>query len=80
MARILYYIAMVANVVAVLVLAFILFTQVNRGEEFIVISLCALPPILSIIALYSLPDFAARKLEREVHKARLRKELKGLEG
>ena len=80
MARVLYYMAMIANVLAVLVLAFILFTEVNRGEEFIILLLCAIPPVFSIIALYSLPDFAARKLEREVHKARLRKELKDLEG
>jgi hypothetical protein len=80
MARVLYFMAMIANVLAVLVLTFVLFTEVNRGEEIIILALCALPPILSIIALYTLPDFAARKLEREVHKARLRKELKDLEG
>lgn len=79
MARVLYFIAMIANVFAILTLAFILFTEVNRGEEFIIFALCSLPPILSMVALYRLPDFATRQLERDVHKARLRKELKDLE-
>lgn len=48
-------------------------------EYFIVILLFAVP-LMSLVALFTLPDLEERRLARAVRKAELRKKLKELEG
>ncbi len=48
-------------------------------EYFIVILLFAVP-LMSLFALFNLPDLEERRLARAVRKAELRKKLKELEG
>lgn len=75
--KILYYAAMVANILAVIALLF-LFGQVHGGQEILIVVLAMLPPVLALAAMYTLPDFEARKLARRLKKAELRKALKDL--
>ena len=77
MCRVLYYVAIVANILAVIGLLF-LFGQVHGRQESLIIVLAMLPPVLALVTIYKLPDFEARKLARRLEKAELRKKLKDL--
>ncbi len=79
MDRVLRYAAYLANVILLLVVGFIL-SQAYSGPDFFLALLLAVPPAMSIAALYSGADLEERKMIRRVNKARLRKELEKLEG
>lgn len=77
MEKLIRYAAYLANLVLIAA-AFIIMLKSYGGRDALMASLLALPPILSLFALYSGPDLEERQLLREVTKARLRKELKDL--
>ena len=79
MSRFIYYAAMVVNVLAVLIVAFVIVAEANRTEEIMILALCFLPPVLAISAIFSAPDLEERKLERAVKKTQLKKELEKLQ-
>ena len=70
--------AIIANVLLICAVGFIMMNA--YGRDTIYALLLAVPPLLSIIALKRGPDAEQRKLESEVAKARLRRELAELEG
>lgn len=74
--RILRYAAVLANLI-MMICAAILFTE-TRGPEHLIALLLFIPPILSLLALYSGPDCEERRLQKQVRKATLRKQLKDL--
>ncbi|MEZ0225071.1 MAG: hypothetical protein ACAH83_11000 [Alphaproteobacteria bacterium] len=76
MERIIRYAAYLANLV--LIGAALILTLRSYGQSALFASLLTLPPILSLLALYNGPDVEERQLQRDVTKARLRKELKDL--
>ncbi|MEZ5813956.1 MAG: hypothetical protein R3E13_04440 [Alphaproteobacteria bacterium] len=80
MGRIIYYLAMVANFLALAAAVFLLLTQARSMEDSLVVFVVMLAPLLAVIAIYERPDWEERKLERRVRKARLRKELEELGG
>lgn len=77
MERIIRYAAYLANLVLI-VAALIIMLKSYGGRDALMASLLTLPPILSLLALYTGPDGEERQLYRDVTKARLRKELKDL--
>lgn len=80
MSRLIYYTALLTNSLAVLALIYFMLNEAHGGGDFFIIAIAMLPPLFSLMAVYERPDWEQRKLERQVHKARLRKELKELEG
>lgn len=70
--------ATAANVIMIVVAAFIFFNT-YRGMDKLLASLLFVPPVLSILALCKGPDKEERELAEAVRKARLRKELKDLQ-
>jgi hypothetical protein len=78
MERWLRYAAYLANIV--LIGSSMIMVLHNYGQDSLLASLLAVPPILSLFSLYFGPDAEERQLSRDVNKARLRKELKDLTG
>ena len=76
MERWLRYAAYLANVV--LLGAALILVLHNSGDTSLRASLLTVPAILSLFSLYFGPDAEERQLQRDVTKARLRKELKDL--
>lgn len=76
--RIFYYLAIVANIIALISVVFMM--QNAYGREVFTLFLLALPPVLSLLALLRGSDLEERRLMRDVRKARLRAELKQLGG
>jgi hypothetical protein len=79
MERIIRYAAYLANLVLV-ASALIIMLKSYGGRDGLFAGLLTVPPILSLFALYYGPDAEERQLQRDVTKARLRKELKDLGG
>ena len=77
MNKIIYYAAVLANLVFIC-LVFFLMTEA-RGHESYLAALLFLPPVLSLVALYCGPDVEERKLAKAVRKAELRLQLAKLE-
>ncbi len=78
--RILSGFAIFANILVVLAIVFFLIMEANRAQEILILIVCLFPPVLSLLVLFQIPDFEERKLARKVRKARLKRELKELEG
>jgi hypothetical protein len=76
MERWLRYAAYLSNIV--LIASAMIMVLHNYGNDSLLASLLAVPPILSLFSLYFGPDAEERQLQRDVTKARLRKELKDL--
>jgi hypothetical protein len=76
MERVIRYAAYLANLV--LIGSALILTLRSYGQSALLGSLLTLPPILSLLALYTGPDAEERQLLKDVTKARLRKELKDL--
>lgn len=70
------YAAILANI-AMIVFALFLFFK-GRGGDSAMAILLILPPLFSLIALNIGPDLEERRLQTQVRKASLRKELKDL--
>ncbi len=77
MDRIIRYTAYFTNILLVFGALFLV-TQAYTVTEILIALFLFVPPILSIIALYTGPDLEERKLLRQLHKTRLRIELKNL--
>lgn len=52
----------------------------NESFEYFIVILLFAVPLMSLVALFNLPDLEERRLARAVRKAELRKKLKELEG
>ncbi len=78
MCRVLRIAAYIANVIMLLVVGY--FVTESYGVERFICLLMALPPLLSIAALWQGPDLEERRLGRELNKARMKKELEELGG
>ena len=78
MDRLIRYAACAANAVMI-VTAIVIFANAYGSQKFLAL-LLAIPPALSLFALCSGPDKEERLLQRQVSKARLRRELQELEG
>lgn len=78
MDRVIRWAAFLANVGLVIVTCFIV-SKTYGLRDGMLASLLALPPLISLIALYIGPDIEERRLTRQVNKARLRAELEKLE-
>lgn len=77
MDRFLRYAAYLAALAQLLAIGFLLTQAYGRDVGFFL--LFALPPLLTIAALYCGPDIEERRLTRKLAKARLRKALQDLE-
>jgi hypothetical protein len=77
--RILYYISIMANILALLVVVFLMITEA-RGAEVMILMLVMLPPATALFSIISLPGPEERALARKVRMARLKKELEDLGG
>ena len=78
MDRIIRYAAYAACAAQIIALGFILRHAYN-DREFLVTLLLAVPPVLSLAALWTGPDREERRLKRQVIKLRLQAELQDLE-
>lgn len=76
--RFIVIVAIIANVLLILGAAYIFLNAYGR-DTYIALAL-AVPPLLSIIALLRGPDRELRRLQDDVAKARLRRELADLNG
>ena len=79
MSRFIFYLAMTVNILAIIMILFVMIMEANRGIEVIIMMVALLPPITAIIAIFSVPDLEERKLRKAVNKAQLKKELEKLE-
>ena len=80
MDRVLYWAAMMANVLLAGFAVFLIFFEIRGARDMALVLLLCLPPVLSVLALHYTADREERILLRKVRKARLRRELKDLEG
>lgn len=78
MDKVIRWIAFLANVGLIIVTGFIL-SKTYGLRDGLLASLLAVPPLVSLIALYIGPDIEERRLMKQVNKARLRAELEKLE-
>ena len=76
MDRTIRYAAYLVNLLLLAGVFFIFITAYGRDAYFAL--LLAIPPILSIIALYHGPDIEERRLTRKLNKARMNQELESL--
>ncbi|MFN3701542.1 MAG: hypothetical protein ACK4VI_08500 [Alphaproteobacteria bacterium] len=76
MDKAIYYIAILANLVLMLVVFFLMVE--TRGSDIYLVALLLLPPVLAIYAIYRGGDIEERRLSKEVRKAKLRLELSKL--
>lgn len=77
MDRIVYFAALLVNVIQIGFSAF-LFMQ-GYGREAALALLLMVPPFVSLAAIHFSPDHEERKLTRRLRKARLRRELSEIE-
>ena len=76
MNKIVYYAALMVNILLLLFAVYTFLT--GYGNTRLFAALLIVPPILSVFALRMGPDLEERKLTRELNKARMRKELQNL--
>ncbi|MGB4056761.1 MAG: hypothetical protein WBK77_01615 [Alphaproteobacteria bacterium] len=77
MDRIVYYAALLINVVQLGFSVFLFVESYGRSDSLLAV-LLILPPIISLMAIHFSPDFEERRLTRKLRKARLRRDLKEL--
>ncbi len=70
------YAAYIANIALLLAVGFIVANA--YAQEVYIALLFTIPPVLSMVALYTGPDREERYLTRQLNKARMRRELKDL--
>lgn len=77
MDKVIYYGAIICNILLILVTGFIL-TE-SYGRDMLFAALLAVPPIVSLLALLGGPDMEERRMARQLRKAKLRQELAEME-
>lgn len=77
MDRIVYFAALLANIIQIGFSVF-LFME-GYGREAMLALLLLFPPLISIAAIHFSPDLEERRLTRKLRKARLRRELADVE-